>query len=212
MTAPRRALVVIDVQQDYFGGPLEIQYPPHADSLPRITQAIDAAADAGIPVAMVQHTMDAGAPVFDPESQGFALHPAVEERRADGWKSIVKRFGSVYAGTDLADWLREQQVDTVTLVGYMTNNCVLASAVEAEGLGFATEVLADATGAINIANAAGFADAETVHTTLMALLASNWASVGTTDEWTSALASGDSLTRSDLGSSAVTGAQRAAAA
>ena len=48
-------------------------------------------------------------------------------------------------------------VDTVTLVGYMTNNCVLASAVEAEFLGFTTEVLSDATGAINLANDAGFA-------------------------------------------------------
>lgn len=34
MTAPNRALIVIDVQQEYFGGPLEIRYPPHADSLP----------------------------------------------------------------------------------------------------------------------------------------------------------------------------------
>src|SRR5699024_1894875 len=40
---------------------------------------------------------------------------------------------------------------------------------------FRTEVLADATGAIHLANAAGSADAETVHTTLMTLLNSNWA-------------------------------------
>ena len=65
---------------------------------------------------------------------------------------------------------RQHDVDTVTLAGYMTNNCVLASAVEAEFLGFSTEVLSDATGAINLANDAGFADAKTVHTTLLTLL------------------------------------------
>ena len=43
MTSPARALVLVDVQLEYFGGPLEIQHPPHATSLPRITQAIDAA-------------------------------------------------------------------------------------------------------------------------------------------------------------------------
>ncbi|MDQ0674449.1 nicotinamidase-related amidase [Pseudarthrobacter siccitolerans] len=29
MSTPRRALILIDVQQQYFDGPLEIQYPPH---------------------------------------------------------------------------------------------------------------------------------------------------------------------------------------
>ena len=37
----------------------------------------------------------------------------------------------------------------------MTNNCDLATAVEAEGLGFAAEILSDATGAIHLANEAG---------------------------------------------------------
>ncbi|MFG3423025.1 hypothetical protein [Micromonospora sp. NPDC047730] len=41
----------------------------------------------------------------------------------------------------------------------MTNNCVPASAAEAETHGPAAEVLSDATGAINSANEAGFAGA-----------------------------------------------------
>ncbi|RZU62800.1 isochorismatase family protein [Zhihengliuella halotolerans] len=210
MPTPQRALVIIDVQQDYFGGPLEIQYPPHAESVPRIAAAIDAANAAGVPVVAVQHSMGAGAPVFDPEQPGFQLHPEVEARRTGAWKSIVKGYGSVYAGTGLADWLRARGVDTVTLIGYMTNNCVLASAVEAEGLGFSTEVLSDATGAVNLANEAGSVDAQTVHTTLMTLLNSNWAGVGTTSAWTAALGAGEPLVGSDLGTSAVVGAQRAA--
>ncbi|WP_276307995.1 isochorismatase family protein [Arthrobacter ruber] len=105
--------------------------------------------------------------------------------------------------------MSDQNVDTVTLVGYMTNNCILGSAVEAEGLGFTTEVLSDATGAINIANDAGFADARTVHTTLLALLNSNWASVGTTEAWAAALTAGQALPGSDLGTSAATGTARA---
>jgi nicotinamidase-related amidase len=213
MTTPNRALILIDVQQDYFGdGPLEIQYPPHTDSLPQITRAIDAATAAGIPVVAVQHTMGEGAPLFNPTQPGFQLHPEVESRRTGAWKSIVKQYGTVFAGTDLLAWLREREIDTITLVGYMTNNCVLASAAEAETHGLAAEVLADATGAINIANDAGFADAKTVHTTLMALFNSNFAAVADTATWSDAAAAGRPLPKPDLGASAVTGAQRAGTA
>src|SRR5699024_8952646 len=108
MTTPRRALVLIDVQQEYFGGPLEIQYPPHAESLPKITAAIDVANDEGLPVVVVQHTMGVGAPVFDPEQSGFQLHPGIDRRRTGAWKAVVKQYGSIYAGTDVAEFLREQ--------------------------------------------------------------------------------------------------------
>jgi len=208
MSTPRRALVIIDVQQQYFSGPLEIQHPPHAESLPQITRAIDAARAADLPILAIQHTMGEGAPVFDPSQPGFQLHPEVAARQAQDWKSVVKKYGSIYADTDVAAWLREHDIDTVTLVGYMTNNCVLASAVEGEGLGFNTEVLSDATGAVNLANEAGAADAKTIHTTLMTLLNSNWASVVTTDVWSDALAGTELLSGSDLGSSAVAGAQK----
>ena len=209
MTAPNRALIVIDVQQEYFGGPLEIRYPPRADSLPQITRAIDAATAAGIPVVAVQHTSGDDAPVFNPTQPGFRLHPEVESRRTGAWHSIVKQYGTVFAGTDLLAWLEGRGIDTITLVGYMTNNCVLASAAEAETHGLAAEVLSDATGAISIANDAGFADARTVHTTLMSLLNSNFAAVADTATWSGAAAAGRSLPKSDLGSSAVSGAQHA---
>jgi hypothetical protein len=91
----------------------------------------------------------------------------------------------------------------------MTNNCVLASAAEAETHGLTAEVLSDATGAINIANDAGFADAKTVHTTLMALFNSNFAAVADTGTWSGAAGAGRALPRPDLGASAVTGAQHA---
>lgn len=209
MSTPRRALILVDVQQDYFSGPLEIRYPSHASSLPRILEAIDAATSAGVPIAVFQHSSGTSAPVFNPTTEGFQLHPAVESRRDGAWKTVTKEYGTIFAGTDILEWLREHGVDTITLVGYMTNNCIIASAAEAETHGFAAEVLADATGAIDIANDAGFADAETVHRTLMALLNSNFAAVAATSAWTKAVTDGAALPKSDLGTSAVTGAQRA---
>ena len=99
--------------------------------------------------------------------------------------------------------MHERGVDTVTLVGFMVNNCVLASAAWGETIGLTTEVLSDAVGAINLCNRAGKADARTVHTTLMALLHSNWAAVATTDDWCRALARDEPLPRSNLVASAM---------
>lgn len=62
-------------------------------------------------------------------------------------KSVSKQFSSIFAGTDLETWLREEGIDTITLVGYMKNNRVLVSAAAAEPLGFTVGVLSDATGA-----------------------------------------------------------------
>ncbi|POH64560.1 MULTISPECIES: isochorismatase family protein [Cryobacterium] len=211
MNTPRRALILVDVQQEYFSGPLEIQFPAHADSLPRITAAIDAATAAGIPIAVIQHSAGDEAPVFNPTMDGFALHPEIARRQSPAWKSVTKQFGTVFAGTDVLNWLREHDIDTITLAGYMTNNCIIASAAESETHGLAAEVLSDATGSINIANDAGFADAKTVHTTLMALLHSNFAAVATAQAWTDAIAEGSALAKDNLGSSAVLGAQRVAA-
>ena len=55
MSQPQRALIVIDVQNEYFTGKLRIAFPPVAQSLANICRAMDAATAAGIPVAVVQH-------------------------------------------------------------------------------------------------------------------------------------------------------------
>lgn len=114
------------------------------------------------------------------------------------WKRIVKAYASCFDGTDLTDWLRQRGVDTVTLVGYMTNNCILATAAAAAPLGFAAEVLSDATGAVDLANAAGSVPARRLHETLLALLHSNFAAVATTEDWTAAAATATPLPRSNL--------------
>ena len=205
MTAPRRALIVIDAQQEYFDGLLPIQYPARDDSIASIQTAINSAQETGMPVVLVQHELPAEAPVFAFGSVTWQTHPEVAAHENAAAQRISKQFSSIFADTDLEAWLREQSIDTITLVGYMTNNCVIASAAAAEPLGFAVEVLSDATGAIDLANDAGTAPARQVHETLMALLHSNWAAVTDTETWTAALRTDAPLTKSDLITSAAQG-------
>ncbi len=206
MTTPRRALVVIDAQREYFQGPLTVRHPPREESLANILAALEAAERQGIPSVLVQHEFPEGAPVFAAGSEGQRLQADVERWADRASMSAVKSLASVFTAEGLLERLREQEVDTVTLVGYMTNNCLIGSAAAAEPLGLAVEVLSDATGAIHLANEAGSASARQIHETLMVLLHSNWAAVADTGSWLEAVADGRPLVRSDLGTSAVQGA------
>ncbi|MGC7095201.1 isochorismatase family protein [Amycolatopsis lurida] len=207
MTQPRRALVVVDAQNEYFDDnrPLAVQYPPRDESRAKLLEAIDAAVRYEVPVVTVRHELPEGAPVFAAGSEAAALHPDVAARDRGKGTEIVKSFSSVFAGTGLTEWLQANEIDTITLVGYMTNNCVLASAAAAEPLGFTVEVLKDATGAVHLSNEAGSVSAQQIHDTLMVLLHSNFAAVATTGDWTAAVSGAHALPKSDLGSSAVQG-------
>lgn len=205
MTAPRRALVVVDVQQEYFDGVLQIQAPSRDQTLANVVAALEVAEEHDLPVVVVQHQLPEGAPVFAVGSSSWLLHPEVEQRLKPSWKRVTKDNSSVFAGTDVAAWLAEQGVDTITIVGYMTNNCDLATAVAAEELGLAAEVLSDASGAIHLANEAGKVSADQLHETLLVLLHSNFAAVARTEVWAAAVASGEVLQKSDLRTSAVQG-------
>lgn len=72
-----------------------------------------------------------------------------------------------------------------------------------ELLGFAVEVLSDATGAIDLTNEAGSVSTRQVHETLMPLLHSDLAA--DTDTWSLALQTGNPLNRGDLVTSAAQG-------
>src|SRR5690554_1655906 len=106
MSTPRRALIVIDAQQEYFEGLLPIQYPARHASRARIAEAMDAAEQAGIPAVVVQHKAPAGFPVFAPESATFALHPEIAKRAENAAHRFTKPFASIFAGTGLEAWLR----------------------------------------------------------------------------------------------------------
>ncbi|HSF97496.1 MAG TPA: isochorismatase family protein [Ornithinibacter sp.] len=205
MTAPRRALIVVDVQQEYFNGILQIQAPSRDETLANVVAALEVARQEDLPVVVVQHELPQGSPVFAVDSESWSLHPQVEQRLDPSWKRVTKSNSSVFAGTDVAPWLAEQDVDTITIVGYMTNNCDIATAVGAEELGLAAELLSDATGAIHLANEAGKISADQLHEALLVLLHSNFAAVATTKAWTAAVTAGQALPKSDLGTSAMQG-------
>jgi len=196
-SAPRRALVVIDVQNEYFaGGGLPIEYPPVEVSLPNITRAMDAARAAGTPVVVVRHHAPKGAPVFQADAPNGQLHPQVASRPHD--HLVTKTFPSVFAGTDFADWLARHEIDTISVAGYMTHNCDASTVYEALHRGLAVEFLSDATGALPYANAAGRASAEEIHRVFSVVFHSNFAAVASTADWIAALQAGRAIDKDNV--------------
>lgn len=210
MTAgPARALVVIDVQQEYDPGRfpaagLPISHPPLDVSTTNVARAMDAATAAGVPVVVVQHTDEADSPVFAEGSQGWQLHPVVEDRPRD--HLVRKALPGSFTGTDLEAWLRANGIGTVTIVGYMTQLCVDTTARQAAHLGFGVEVLSDATGTLALAVGDRAVDAATLHAGVLVALGSAFASVATTQEWLDALAAGSELAAPDLLAAVAAGA------
>ena len=194
--APRRALLVIDVQNEYFTGNLPIAFPSVDISLPNITKAMDAARAAGIPVIVVQHDAPENSPVFAKGSDNWRLHPAVASFTAD--HRINKSMSNSFVGTDLAAWLVQHAIDTLTIVGYMTHNCNATAIFHAAQNGLQVETLGDASGSLPYANAAGQASAEEIHRVFSTVFHSNFAPVVSTQEWITAVQEGKPLERDNI--------------
>lgn len=179
------ALLVIDVQNEYFTGKLPVTYP-HGN-LVKILQAMDAAHAAGLPVIVVQHANRASdAATFRPGTPGFDLHPDVQKRPRD--LLVEKTLPGSFTGTNLGEWLKERKISTVTIAGYMTQMCCDTTARQAFHRGYAVQFLADATGTLSITNSAGSVTAEELHRAILVTQQMRFSQVTTTGEWIEALA------------------------
>ena len=193
---PHRALIVIDVQNEYVTGGLRIEYPPVDVSLRNIGAAMDAAHAASIPLIVVQQMAPAGAPLFAAGSRGSELHEIIVSRHRD--HHIAKSLPSAFSGTDLGDWLKDHNIDTLTVVGYMTHNCDDTTIKHAFDAGLAVEFLTDASGSVSYANRAGYASAEEIHRVFSVVQQSRFASALSTAEWLDCVARGDVLPRETI--------------
>jgi nicotinamidase-related amidase len=179
---PKRALIVIDVQNEYFDGALPISDPPTETSLANIGRAMDAATSAGVPVIVVRHgDSDPEAAIFAEGSHAWELHPEIERRARDFL--IDKTLPGSFTGTSLASVLEDAGVETVAITGYMTHMCVDTTSRQAAHRGLGVEILNDATGTLPLENSGGSAGGEELHRATLVAQGQFFADVVSTDEW-----------------------------
>lgn len=177
----KRALIVVDVQNEYFdGGALPISYPPK--SFEHIKMSIVEAKKAGMVVVFVQHTsLNEDAKAFVRGSKLWEFHDEINSIKPSFY--IEKNHASSFIGTDLNWRLRNLDIDTVTIVGYMTQNCCDATARDASQLGFNVEFISDANGTLDFKNGAGEVSAQELHRAFLVAQEFGFSRVLTLDEW-----------------------------
>lgn len=176
----KQALLVIDVQNEYFTGKLLVTYPKN--SLEKIKKAMDHAHASGIPVAVIQHTNPAAdAQTFRKGTPGWELHDAITRQHAD--IVLEKHLPGSFTGTSLGNWLVENAIKTVTIAGYMTQMCCDTTARQAFHRGNTVNFLSDATGTRSVSNAAGSIDDADLHRAVLVTQQMRFSRVMTTGEW-----------------------------
>lgn len=134
-----RALVVIDVQNDYFpGGVLPLHAAQETES--RIVQAIATARQAGERIVLVRHVSPLKTGLFAADSHGAEIRPAILAAAGDA-PVVVKQFADAFQETDLATHLGG--IDTLLVCGMMTQNCVVFTAMSTDAQSFRVTVLED---------------------------------------------------------------------
>jgi nicotinamidase-related amidase len=144
----RRALLVVDMQNDHLtpGRPLEV--PRARDIVPAIAVRLEAARSEKMPIVYVVDQHEAG----DADLDVWGAHNIKGSEGAEVWPVLAPKPGdyvvakptySAFTRSSLADVLTELRVDTLVLTGCLTELGLLATATDALQRGFAVEVPAE---------------------------------------------------------------------
>ncbi|MFN4062839.1 isochorismatase family protein [Azoarcus communis] len=167
------ALIIVDAQNTYRSGPLELNgVEPALDECARLLARARALA---IPVIHIQHDAGPGSP-YDIRSDIGAIADKVAPR--DGEPIVVKHYPNAFVGTELDARLKALGVTRVVIAGFMTHMCINSTTRGAFSLGYQVCVPAAATATRALPAPDGSViDAPTVQRVALAALADLFAVV-----------------------------------
>lgn len=150
----RQALLVIDMQNDFFVDP-ELERC-REDLTKACNDLIDRARSAGVPVLEVQtvHARDRSTWALNmlDDDQGMALEGSRGAERVEGLTAgdevITKTRDSAFHGTDLDSRLGEGRIERLVLCGVSTESCISATATEAYARNLRVTLVEDGTASI----------------------------------------------------------------
>ena len=172
------ALIIIDVQNDYFpGGKMElVDMEAAAQNCSRLLQA---SRSHGLPVFHVQHlSTREGAGFFIPGTPGCEIHPSV--RPENGEPVITKHFPNAFRDTPLEEQLRASGTDELVICGAMSHMCIDTTTRAAFDLGFKCRLISDACATRDLKFGERTIPAADVHAAFMAALGTPFAEIDTT--------------------------------
>jgi nicotinamidase-related amidase len=169
------ALVIIDIQNDYFpGGKMALEGADaaavHASSV------LNGFREQKMPIFHVRHlSTRPGATFFIPGTEGAQIHRKVQPR--EGETVVEKNFPNSFRSTNLKELLDQNGIKNLVVAGMMTHMCVDASVRQAADLGYKVTLLADACATRAQTFAGETVPARQVHAAFLAALNGFYAKV-----------------------------------
>jgi nicotinamidase-related amidase len=174
-----KALLIIDIQNDYFaGGAMELVGPDAAAT--NAARILASFREQGLPVIHVQHhALSPTATLFLPGTHGVKIHDSVAP--IDGETVITKNFPNALRGTKLKDVLDGLNLEQLVVVGMMTHMCIDTSVRAANDFGFKVVLVGDACATLDLEHDGRTVAAADVQAAYLAAIDGSFATVVTTD-------------------------------
>ncbi len=148
----KSALIVVDMLNEYDHEDADVLVESVRDALPAMRRIVQRAHDEATPVIYVNDNYgdwSAGRPELVERAAAGRARDLVEPiAPAEGTWFIAKARHSIFYETQLEYLLREQGVERVVLIGQVTEQCILYSALDAYVRRFQVAVPRDAVASI----------------------------------------------------------------
>jgi nicotinamidase-related amidase len=168
------ALLLIDVQEAFKDPSQGRRNNPNAED--NMARLLAHWRTTGRPIYHVQHMSTEPDSPLRPDQPGNPIQAVVAPQGAE--PVIQKNVNSAFIGTNLETRLHTAQVDSLVVVGLITNHCVSTTVRMAGNLGFKTFVVDDATATFDRTGPDGtHYPAETIHAVSLASLHEEFATV-----------------------------------
>ena len=188
----KKILLVIDCQKVYSLDESETKVEGVEKSLANINEIIKSFNEKGHPIIYIRHIhkadgSDAGKMFSftgEDEGVGFVENTIDVEYMEDlliveNPIEIVKNRYSAFVGTTLNDIVKEKNIDTVVIVGFMTNFCCESTARDAHDRDLYVDFIIDATGTPDLENLTQ----DEIKNATAETLASGYANIHSTQEY-----------------------------
>ena len=146
----KKALLVIDMQKDYFeGGRFPLWNVDN--TLENVVDAMKKAESANIPVILIKHVANAAkgiAPFFNEGTKGCEIHPEILKAAPDA-EVVIKQYADGFHKTNLGQILSTLGIEEILICGMMTQNCVTHTAISKDAEKYKVKVLKDCCTTVN---------------------------------------------------------------
>ncbi len=176
----RPALLLVDIQQDYFpNGRMEVVGAAEASQAAR--RLLDHFRRKDMPIVHIQHiAARPNATFLLPNTEGINFHESVKPFPNE--RVIKKHFPNSFRDTDLQEYLRSKDIKELVICGMMSHMCIDTTTRAAFDLRYACTVVHDACATRNMVFNGIEIPAKYVHGSYMAALGAVFAKVSGAEE------------------------------